>query len=816
MNCLQYGNRTYRPEVLFTKIRNNPDFFIKKHNITNADIERVLKVEEQSEMSLSVLKPTDFDSNGNVLPEVLAEIQAEKEQIIAQAKANGTYMKAPNGKPTNLNEEQWALVRTQRFKDWFGDWESASLINMAEKVWSGDKGTQKTTFNISDKLKNELQNILGKDIKSAFITDSDIRHIKNHHGKNEEKRGQENITPQDIALIPFVMNEFDSVEHTETDNLGNRKVIFSKRINGNVYVASIERGKSKEQAITMWKKSSRVVDADQSPSNPTPETTSLDYANIKQKAENIKNSANNSSKVVDDNGEPLVVYHGTRADFTEFDIEKSGQSNTISKIGFWFSTEKGFGKKFAEEIWYGKEEAKELGVFLNIKNPKIFYGGKSENHLEIENEIKETSQAIKKIERKYHSDYADFDDIYRFQTDYRLYKNGNNIDHSQFKEDIYKIVELQNKLNSLEEVHNENIYSDAYQKFKTSIYKTAGQTSRDANIGGTGMSINGGVSTINEYRSQLKGNNQDGIFINNTKVDSDSSSNPTNTQIIVLDPNQIKSATDNVGTYSEDSDDIRYHKGDSQSVNELFNKELEQLRKEQLPAGHIFQLGTPNAILQSAGLPNLPIEMSATRLKNKSEQENHPFDLSEVENLPQAIQNPIAVFDSTKGNETKVILTELQTKKGDNYVVAMRVSNKGRGRNSIEINDIKSIYPKNHFEGVLDWINSADNLMKYADTKKLLDYISVQSTNLIGNGNTNTVQSQSRSNANLQKKIETAKEKVQDLITQQQTNLAEVSYLDLNSIANIINNFKNPKIDAIDYQIVGEQEPYFSVLPINE
>ena len=35
------------------------------------------------------------------------------------------------------------------------------------------------------------------------------------------------------------------------------------------------------------------------------------------------------------------------------------------------------------------------------------------------------------------------------------------------------------------------------------------------------------------------------------------------------------------------------------------------------------------------------------------------------------------------------------------------------------------------------------------------------------------------------------KEKVQNLIAQQRTNLAEVSNLDLNSINNIIENFKN-------------------------
>lgn len=48
----------------------------------------------------------------------------EEQQIKAQAIADGTFMKAPNGNPTNLNERQWLQVRTKAFKDWFGDWEN--------------------------------------------------------------------------------------------------------------------------------------------------------------------------------------------------------------------------------------------------------------------------------------------------------------------------------------------------------------------------------------------------------------------------------------------------------------------------------------------------------------------------------------------------------------------------------------------------------------------------------------------------------------------------------------------------------------------
>ena len=75
-----------------------------------------------------------YDNNGNVIPpskrfnsrknDIRFSLKAEKEKIVADAKANGTYMTAPNGEKTKLNAEQWATVRTTNFKNWFGDWEN--------------------------------------------------------------------------------------------------------------------------------------------------------------------------------------------------------------------------------------------------------------------------------------------------------------------------------------------------------------------------------------------------------------------------------------------------------------------------------------------------------------------------------------------------------------------------------------------------------------------------------------------------------------------------------------------------------------------
>lgn len=75
-----------------------------------------------------------YDNKGNVIPpskrfnsrksDIRFSLKEEKEKIVTDAKANGTYMTAPNGEKTKLDAEQWATVRTTNFKNWFGDWEN--------------------------------------------------------------------------------------------------------------------------------------------------------------------------------------------------------------------------------------------------------------------------------------------------------------------------------------------------------------------------------------------------------------------------------------------------------------------------------------------------------------------------------------------------------------------------------------------------------------------------------------------------------------------------------------------------------------------
>lgn len=49
--------------------------------------------------------------------------ESEIDTVKKELESTDQYLKAPNGKKTNLTARQWLIVRTKSFKKWFGDWE---------------------------------------------------------------------------------------------------------------------------------------------------------------------------------------------------------------------------------------------------------------------------------------------------------------------------------------------------------------------------------------------------------------------------------------------------------------------------------------------------------------------------------------------------------------------------------------------------------------------------------------------------------------------------------------------------------------------
>ncbi len=207
------------------------------------------------------------------------------------------------------------------------------------------------------------------------------------------------------------------------------------------------------------------------------------------------------------------------------------------------------------------------------------------------------------------------------------------------------------------------------------------------------------------------------------------------------------------------SDDIRFRQEERAArelaeVNERFNEELQKQIDGTLPAGHVYQLGMPGEILLAAGFPTMPIELSATRLSEKSRQANHIFKLSEVKDLVKEINNPIAIF--RYGNNAKNVIVGIEHN-GKQFLVGVHFNQSHRG---MEISDVRGIFPKDNAEW-LNWISQGK-----------ADYLN--------------------------------KEKIQTLIDQQRINLAEVDYLDLDSAANILKDFQNPTIDEKNHSALSE------------
>lgn len=95
------------------------------------------------------------------------------------------------------------------------------------------------------------------------------------------------------------------------------------------------------------------------------------------------------SKVVDENGEPLVVYHGTGGDIESFD-KKSVRKNFSQSFGFHFSNDPDEAEKYAPDIDAGESEGGNVTpVFLKILNPLIRETGSQNPSMHIDLDLAE-------------------------------------------------------------------------------------------------------------------------------------------------------------------------------------------------------------------------------------------------------------------------------------------------------------------------------------------------------------------------------------------------------------------------------------------
>lgn len=157
-------------------------------------------------------------------------------------------------------------------------------------------------------------------------------------------------------------------------------------------------------------------------------------------------------------------------------------------------------------------------------------------------------------------------------------------------------------------------------------------------------------------------------------------------------------------------------------VNVAFNQRLDELVKNPNQKDKILHLGRSSSFLKAGGIADADIELEFDKFVRKSGDKyknNHPFNASDLKNLPMAIAEPIAVFKSTNAND-HVVLTELQ-KDGKNFIVAIRVVEQHRkGGVVLEVNQITSLYPKEE-KGIINWVNTGR--ISNVDKEKALHFI---------------------------------------------------------------------------------------------
>lgn len=313
----------------------------------------------------------------------------EEKKIVETAKANDTYMKAPNGKPTNLSEKQWAQVRTKAFKNWFGDWEKAARIEKLRR----SKAVKITGEEIepNSDLKQYKKNALeyGKNLRGEY-TNKDtgetialtggnsrggMREILQHDYKDIEHL-------QSIAAIPQIIEKAIFVDEAPNEDaerypgvksfryyvcglkIGNTyytvKAVVAVQNNGDRYydhkLSSIEKGKLLSIIPTIQKAGIE---------NNLPPSVGKDkrLLSILQ---------TNSSKVVDENGEPMVVYHGTLADgLRQFSTDFIGSRYSYDEKGFFFISNRKIADDYAVSEFDASRRGEVIDAYVSLGNPLV-------------------------------------------------------------------------------------------------------------------------------------------------------------------------------------------------------------------------------------------------------------------------------------------------------------------------------------------------------------------------------------------------------------------------------------------------------------
>lgn len=371
---------------------------------------------------------SDDELKKEIVHDFNKEVYNEELQTLkSKAIANGTFMKAPNGKNSNLSERQWLQVRTKAFKEWFGDWEKEYTPPRQY-----DLSTWERTGEYVDVLKKDFlgntystsTEILSHPVERKETTKEDpfgfnstgvskVIKVGTLVNRSNPLNGICQYTAQRVQA--FLKDRYGIEAHTNIINAKSPVTgetithhVAALSIDGKPYIYDMPQtefistngntfnvgNKEYKEAVITKEYSPRLIEITEDSllknygdSNDTQISVIKDTAKL---SGNIKSSdietnyipaySSDVSKVVDENGEPLVVYHYTdNENLSEFSTKFD---NFFSKTGgtknaIFFTTDNVV--PGSEDNFLTSRKAK-LSLFLNIKNLEEFHGTKEDLH----------------------------------------------------------------------------------------------------------------------------------------------------------------------------------------------------------------------------------------------------------------------------------------------------------------------------------------------------------------------------------------------------------------------------------------------------
>lgn len=365
LNALMFARFAQNMAKVISRVKQKPytaEDFVRERFKVDANAEYNEKLEDAAQMF-------------QVSP---AEFERQKAEVRKRYEGTDQWMKAPNGNPTNLTEDQWVTVRTPAFKNWFGHWDLAAERAKLDKavpvpVQENRVGATETEKPIANAIRQFNEMYPDGEVVPTVIGDVKI---------NEESVSDSLSHKFSQAKLDAVLSLVEGMK--TASYMGQMKDPTNKAKTNHYFVYKIKYGDGTRYVFV------RGVQNFNNPAKLYVHEV-YDEESIKKRSETISwppdhedqvqsrgialytsilnaflNNVN-SSKVVDENGEPLVVYHGTKKKFDTFEKQKIGTG--VSKktkggnhfgSGFYFTPTYFDAQKFGRNV---------LEVFLSIKNP---------------------------------------------------------------------------------------------------------------------------------------------------------------------------------------------------------------------------------------------------------------------------------------------------------------------------------------------------------------------------------------------------------------------------------------------------------------